>query len=121
MTATEIGGVATAFVVIGGAIVAVVRWLDKGKITQDIEQLKKDIDEADKEIKSLKDELKTNAAKDQELRERVISIDSANSAISDTMTEMKEMLKEVLVKLEQRHTEINDIKNKISVLETKVA
>lgn len=121
MTIEEILGIGAAFTVVGGAIVGVVRWLDKGKIVQDIEQLKKDNNEQNKLIEALKEEVRHNTEKDQELREKVIKIEASHDSLNTAIGEMKNMLKEVLGKLEQRQEAINEIGNKVAVLEQKVA
>ena len=121
MSIEDILGIGAAFTVVGGAIVGVVRWLDKGKIIQDIQQLKKDLDEAEQSIINLEREVKFNTVKDQELREKVIRIESSHDSLNTAMREMKDMLKEVLVKLEQRQDAINEIGNKVAILEEKVA
>ena len=112
MSVEEIIGVGVGFTVIGGAIVGVVRWLDKGKLISDIADVKE-------RVVRLEVEAKENAANDQLLRETVIRIEASHDGLNKSMDELKGMIKDFLAKLEAKQDEMNLINNKIAVLEEK--
>jgi len=120
MNLNELIGVGVGFTVIGGALVGVVRYLDKGRLVNDIEQLKKVTSQLTEDIKDIKKEVKDNAEKDQVLREKVLVVESTNNNFNNSLTELKEMLSTVLEKLEERQESVNKINQQIAVLQSKV-
>lgn len=112
MSGEEMIGVAVGFTVIGGAIVGVVRWLDKGKLISDIADLKE-------RVLNLEAEAKENLSNDQKLRETVIRIEASHDGLNTSMAELKVLIKDVITKLEARQSELNLINSKIAVLEEK--
>ena len=120
MNLNELIGVGVGFTVIGGALVGVVRYLDKGRLVNDIDQLKKVTSQLTEDIKDIKKEVKDNAAKDQVLREKVLVVESTNNNFNNSLTELKEMLSTVLEKLEERQESVNKINQQIAVLQSKV-
>ena len=120
MNLNELIGVGVGFTVIGGALVGVVRYLDKGRLVNDIEQLKKVTSQLTEDIKDIKKEVKDNAAKDQVLREKVLVVESTNNNFNNSLTELKDMLSTVLEKLEERQESVNKINQQIAVLQSKV-
>jgi len=120
MNLNELIGVGVGFTVIGGALVGIVRYLDKGRLVNDIEQLKKVTSQLTEDIKDIKKEVKDNAVKDQALREKVLVVESTNNNFNNSLTELKDMLSTVLEKLEERQESVNKINQQIAVLQSKV-
>ena len=98
---------------VGGAVIGVVRWLDKSRLENSVKDL-------DKRIGKLEDEYIINTANDQSLKERVIKIESSHDSLNTTMLELKDMVKTVLNKLEERQEVLSDLKREVAVLKQKI-
>ena len=119
MNVVEITAVVVAFITIGGAIVGIVRWLDKGQIMSDINGLKTENQDLQKQVASLKEELKENAKQDRELEKNFIALRSSYDNVNRNVEEMKGLLEKLIDKLETRQDTLNEISQKVAILEEK--
>lgn len=119
MNVVEITTIVVAFVTVGGAIVGVVRWLDKGQIMSDINGLKIENQDLQKQLASLKEELKENAKQDRELEKNFIALRSSYDNVNRNVEEMKGLLEKLIDKLETRQDTLNEISQKVAILEEK--
>ena len=119
MNIAEITTIVVAFVTVGGAIVGIVRWLDKGQIMSDINGLKTENQDLQKQVASLKEELKENAKQDRELEKNFIALRSSYDNVNRNVEEMKGLLEKLIDKLETRQDTLNEISQKVAILEEK--
>ena len=113
MSIEESLGVAGLLVLVVGPVIGVVRWLYKSRLENSLKDL-------DKRIGRLEDEYIINTANDQALKERVIKIESSHDSLNTTMLELKDMVKTVLNKLEERQEVLSDLKREVAVLKQKI-
>lgn len=119
MNIAEITTIVVAFVTVGGAIVGIVRWLDKGQIMSDINGLKIENQDLQKQLASLREELKENAKQDRELEKNFIALRSSYDNVNRNVEEMKGLLEKLIDKLETRQDTLNKISQKVAILEEK--
>lgn len=119
MNIAEITTIVVAFVTVGGAIVGIVRWLDKGQIMSDINGLKIENQDLQKQLASLREELKENAKQDRELEKNFIALRSSYDNVNRNVEEMKGLLEKLIEKLETRQDTLNKISQKVAILEEK--
>ena len=119
MNIAEITTIVVAFITVGGAIVGIVRWLDKGQIMSDINGLKIENQDLQKQLASLKEELKENAKQDRELEKNFIALRSSYDNVNRNVEEMKGLLEKLIDKLETRQDTLNEISQKVAILEEK--
>lgn len=71
----------------------------------------------EKDVASIKKELKVNSVADQELRERHIRLEAKHSAITDTMNAMDKKLDKIFELLEKRAETESAINTRLTKLE----
>lgn len=117
MTTEEFVGISVGFVTVAGALVAVVRWLDKGALVQDIKSLKEGQKRIDTDISSLRQELKVNNDNDVNLEKRVIRIESQNEAQVNMLEKIDSNVSKIFTLLSDNNKEAAKLGERVAKLE----
>lgn len=117
MTLADGISIAVGIIVIGGGIVGIVRWLDKGKVQSQVDSLKEKNEELGKRLSEIQLELKANSINDQSLKDRVLKIEASHDGINTSINELKDMVKTMINKFDQKQSDVNLLTQRIAVLE----